>query len=135
MNCYPVVLHILYIHWCLFSLTSVALPVPDGRQRTSTSLLCFLWKAGVKLSPPSCFHQCVVLREFPISLTVRVGFTRRDDKLGGGLAVKVHFPEPSASPRPSGSDIIPQSLRGTLSQGLGFLGSLIYTKRVWGPLT
>lgn len=67
-----------YIHSCLFSLTSVTVPVPDGRRCTSTSPLCFLWKAGVKLSPPSCFHQCVVLREFPISLTVRVGFTSRD---------------------------------------------------------
>ena len=51
----------------LFLLDSVTVPVHDSLQCTSTSLLCFPWKAGVKLSPPSCSHQCFVHREFPIN--------------------------------------------------------------------
>lgn len=98
-----------HIHSCLFFHSSLTVPVHDGPRCTSTSLLCFLWKAVVRLSPPSCSHQCFSLREFPISPTGTNGFTRRAIETLTNQGV--HFPESPASPQPSGSDIIPQSLR------------------------
>lgn len=124
------------VHSCLFLLDSVAVPVHDGPRCTSTSPLCFPWKAGVKVPPPSCAHQRLVLREFPISPDGTAGFTGRAAETrrtnqGGAL--------PRAPCLTSALWIRYHSTvaRGTLSQGPGFLGSLeqfdLYKESVGPP--
>lgn len=126
----------MHIHSCLFLHNSVTVPVHDGPRCTSTSPLCFPWKAGGKVSPPSCSHQCFVLREFPISPTGTIGFTRR-------AAETLRTNRGGALPRaPCLTPTLwigyhSTAALGTLSQGPGFLGSLerfdLYKESV-GPL-
>lgn len=57
-------------------------------------VLCFLWKTGVKLFPPSSSHQCLMFREFPINPNGTISFTLKTNQ-GGAL------PRAPASPQAS----------------------------------
>lgn len=142
MTCHPILpLSTLHsprarIHFYLFLLSSVAVPVHDGLRCTSTSSLCFPWKAGVKLSSPSCSHQCRALREFPINSTGTTAFTSKAaETLGtnhGGALPRA----PSLTPTLC-IGYHSTATQRTFSQGPGFPGSLeeldLYKESV-GPL-